>query len=545
MANKSDPILGEVIKSQLIATVADMGTTLSRNAVSPEITEERDYSNGVVLERGEVVVMDNLLHLGAVSETAANIQDMFQFAIKPGDVVFTNDPYSGGSHVQDFMAITPFFYERDSLGYLSCRAHFPDIGGQVPGGYFPFADDVWAEGSRITPVKIIREGKMAGDVVDAVVMNSRFADAFRLNLCSMLAALEIGKLRLEQMARKYGKENLRQGMLYCIRYSEAQLESEMQKWPEGEFIGESVLDHDARSSSELRLHVALKVKAGKAVLDFSASREQSAGFVNSTRANTVSCALVPVYVLLGGKLPINSGLLRNLEIRTREGTVVHPVFPAPVGWGPFHVGTEIVSAVTQAIVKMFPDRLASLAPKFLMVQAQWPEKGEVFPLHMFLQGGAGGTRGLEGWGTPGPFSRSRTPSVELVEMEKPIRVKQLELLPDSAGDGRWRGGFGTVAEFEFQDTTLINAVIEGRIHTAESVAQGENGGCNELSIRNEKVNGGVLWQHEVTSETVRIRMGGGAGWGSPSERDEGSIRSDLDNELRSRNPWKGPADPRS
>src|SRR5262249_36578567 len=127
-----DPVVGELLRSHLLALVDDMGQILSRNAISTEIVEERDYANGVVLEGGEVVILDNLLHLGATSGTAATIEDMFRFAMKPGDVILSNDPYSGGTHIQDFTLLTPFFHEREQICYLLCRAHLPDLGGQVP-----------------------------------------------------------------------------------------------------------------------------------------------------------------------------------------------------------------------------------------------------------------------------------------------------------------------------------------------------------------------------------------------------------------------------
>ena len=526
----SDAIRGELLRSQLSAVVADMGQTLSRCAVSLEITDERDFSNGIVLEHGEVVVMDNGLHLGPMSATSLVIQDEFQFAMKQGDVVLTNDPYSGGNHVQDFTVIAPFYYNRDHLCYLVCRAHLPDIGGHVAGGYYPFADDIWGEGSRITPVKIFKEGKMVRDVLDAVLINGRYPETFRLNLEGMLAALEVGNRRLSEIVGEYGKEALLSGMKYCLQYSESQLITEIRKWPNGTFEGESVLDHDGRGGTGLKVAVRLKVEDERLTLDFSSSAPQSRGFVNSTRANTVSCALVPFYTLFTDQILINSGLLRPVEILTTEGTIVDPAFPAPVGWNPFHIGSEIVAAVVQALGRVCPERIAALAPKFMMVMAQWSQEEQPpFPLHLFLQGGAGGSHGCDGWGGfPGPFARVIVPSIEIVETQKPLRVKRLEMVPDSAGDGQWRGGFGTVAEFEFTDTTLVSVVMEGSDYPSEAVEGGKDGAPNQVKIAGREFNERILWEQDLSGDTLEIMMGGGAGWGEPSARKGELIQQDLE-----------------
>jgi N-methylhydantoinase B len=255
--------------------------------------------------------------------------------------------------------------------------------------------------------------------------------------------------------------------------------------------------------------------------------------MNSSRANTVGYALAPVVSLLGGTVPTNSGLLRAVDIKTAEGTIVHPRFPAAVGWGPFHVGAEIVSAVAQALARIFPDKIAVLAPKFMMLLARWPRQGIALPLHTLMQGGAAGTCGVDGWGVPGPFSRATIPSIEMVESHAPIMLRRLELLPDSAGAGQWRGGFGTIAEFQFRETTFLDAIIEGQVHPSESIAGGHEGGPNSIEIGGVESVNGLAWDKEVSGKVVTVRMGGGAGWGDVAARDPMLIGEDVANELTS------------
>jgi N-methylhydantoinase B len=529
MTTSVNTILGEVLRSQLVAAVDDMGQVLSRNSVSSEIVQEHDFANAILLEKGEVVACDNLLHLGAMRDTGVEIQDSFQFALKPGDVILCNDPFAGGTHVQDFTTLTPFHHGRDQICYLSCRAHLPDIGGQVPGGYYPFADDVWAEGSRIPPLKIVQEGKLVGDKIDAVLINSRVPDLFHVDLQAMLASLETGRRRLSQIVDKYGKQNLAAGLRYCIDTAESEIRAEVAGWPAGQFDGMSILDHDARGGTDLTVHVTLST-GPNCVLDFSRSSPQSPGFVNSSRANTVSYALVSLYGLLSDVAPINSGLLRVVELKTIKGTVVDPRFPAAVGWGPYHVGAEIVSAVGQAVAQMFPERVADLAPRFMLLLARWPRLGTTYPLHTFLQSGASGSHGVQGWGVPGPFSRATIPSVEMVESEFPLQVRRLELLADSAGSGTWRGGFGTIGEFNFREPTLLGAVVEGEAHVRLPSAGGCGGTPNSLEIGGSAIHG-VAWEQDISGQTLIARMGGGPGWGDPAKCDPALTAEDVANEL--------------
>ena len=531
--SKVDPVLAELLRSQLLGLLEDMGKVLSRNAVSSEIVQEKDYANAVLFDRGEVVMVDNPLFLGTASATAAVMQDLFQFAMKPGDVILSNDPYSGGTHIQDFTLLAPFFDGRERICFILCRAHLPDIGGQVPGGYYPFADDVWAEGSRIPPLKIVQENKPVGDKLDAITINSRCPEAFDLNLRAMLAALETGKARLRSMLEKYGKKQLREGMQHCLDIAESQLRSEAAGWPYGDYEGISVLDHDARGGANLEVKAQIHF-GEKVIVDLSMSAPQSSGFVNSSRANTISYALIPFYSLLSKSIPFNSALLRVIEVVTTEGTVVHPRYPAAVGWGPFHVGAEIVSAVAQALGKAIPNLAAVLAPKFLMLRARWPGQPIAFPLHTFLQGGSPGVYGVDGWGSPGPFSRPVTPSIEMVESTLPISLRRLELLPNSAGAGKWRGGFGTVAEFEFTDRVIVDGVVEGQSHPCEPLAGGSPAAPNSIQIgKGSPPVQGLVWDCDVSSQVVIARMGGGGGWGVAAERDREAIARDEENDLLS------------
>jgi N-methylhydantoinase B len=316
-------------------------------------------------------------------------------------------------------------------------------------------------------------------------------------------------------------------MQHCLDIAESQLRVETGGWLKGDFEGISVLDHDARGKATLEVKAHIHF-GDKVVVDLTQSSPQSTGFVNSSRANTVSYALIPFYSLLPTSVPINSALLAMIEVVTTEGSIVHPRFPAAVGWGPFHPGAEIVSAVAQALGKAFPKLAAVLAPKFFMLRARWPEQPIAFPLHTFLLGGSPGANGVDGWGSPGPFSRAVTPSVEMVESNSPILLRCLELLPDSAGTGKWRGGFGTVAEFEFTGHVVVDSVVEGQSYPSEPLAGGTPGAPNSIQIGADPVQG-LVWECDASSKVVIAKMGGGGGWGDVQEREREAAARDAEN----------------
>jgi N-methylhydantoinase B len=232
--------------------------------------------------------------------------------------------------------------------------------------------------------------------------------------------------------------------------------------------------------------------------------------------------------LLPASVPINSALLGMIDVVTAEGTIVHPRFPAAVGWGPFHAGAEVISAVAQALGKAFPKLAAVLAPKFFMLRARFPEQPIAFPLHTFLQGGSPGANGVDGWGSPGPFSRAVSPSVEMVESNTPILLRRLEFLPDSAGTGKWRGGFGTVAEFEFTGRVVVDAILEGQSYPSEPLAGGAPGLPNSVQIGSDIVQG-LVWECDASSKLVIAKMGGGGGWGYVQDREHGAVARDIEN----------------
>ncbi len=419
----------EILRNSLRAIVDDMSVALEHNSSIDTIAEGRDYAVGFTNAEGDIVTAVNPVHMPSLTMCARAILDYYQFNLRAGDLVVTNDPYSGGTHTQDLTIFAPVYLAEELLGSLLVRVHVPDFGGQIPGGYNPPALEVWAEGVRVRPVKLARFGLMDKDIHQMLLLNSRLPDETERLLDAMLACVSLGQHRVREMAKRYGLAAFLQGMEYTLQYSETAASSVVRRWPEGTFEGEAKVGHDCTGRSPVvRCH--LKVREGTLTVDFRGSDSQSSSFVNSSWAWTCGSALLPIVASLASDVPMNSGLLRVVQFCGDEGSLVRPYYPAPVGWGQMHPGTEIINAVSVALSACTGASLP-LVPVHTLVDCRFA-KYRIFSLESLVQPGAGATVATSGWGPPSYFARRRLSSVETSEIAFPeVLVQRLEMATDS------------------------------------------------------------------------------------------------------------------
>ena len=231
----------------------------------------------------------------------------------------------------------------------------PDIGGTVMGNYHPTAWELWQEGARFTPLKIVTEGKRRRSAFDTLLLNGRAPEAYRGDLDAVLATANVGRERLAGLIAAQGLELVRGGMANSIEYSERRFRAALARLPDGTFSGSSTLEHDGQGRRDLTVRVTMRCSGDGVALDFTGTDAQSAGFVNSPPSNTRAFALLPFLGLVDDAVPRNAGLLRALDVTTPEGTLVAPAYPAPTGWCREHVGFEIAEAVGQALAAALPE----------------------------------------------------------------------------------------------------------------------------------------------------------------------------------------------
>jgi N-methylhydantoinase B len=525
----------EILRHKFQAIAGEMGVVLANAAQSPQINQELDFAVALADRWGGVAAIDNPLHLGSIARTTAGVLEYFKFDMKDGDVTLVNDPYRGGTHVQDTTLVMPYVLDNAIVLYLIAQAHLPDMGGQIAGNYNPIATEIWAEGVPISPVKIRRYARPVRDIVTTVLLNTRRPDETRRDLESLLATLELGRRRVDELVDVYGIERLREALAYTQSYAERRARAEILSWTDGLYEGERTLDHDC-AGSPVTVRVAATIALDELHLDFSASDEQRPSFVNSTLSNTVNFALLPVLLLLGPDVPVNSGILRSISVRCDPGLVTNARFPAPVGWSTSHCGAEIAEATAAAIAPASRFRAGALTcPQVLVMGRPERDRHDQIDLSLWAVGGAAGVPGRDGWGRPDTWSRSILPSIERWEVTTGMRVHELELVPDSGGAGRWRGAPGFDVVIEVPEGWLYTLVVEGRDNPAGGVAGGRAGAPAAVTI--VAVDGSemdvsvVQVEQGIPPGRMRIRLGGGGGYGEPFEREAGSVVEDVANGL--------------
>jgi N-methylhydantoinase B len=342
------------------------------------------------------------------------------------------------------------------------------------------------------------------------------------------------------MISRYGRESVLSSMAWTIDYAERRFAAEVTNWPAGTSEGICVLPDDGHSRRDLAVRATVRVGDGRVDIDLSAADPQSNGFVNCTPATAHGFALLPILSAVDETVPKNAGILRRVGLTTAKGTVVDPIFPAPTGWSLHHAGAEVAGAVAEALAAILPARAASVSVSLPLLRTIGRtvrhggtiEQVSVRDYGSFGQGGCSGASGRDGWGMPGVFAESPLPSVELYEAAVGDQIAKLELVTDSGGPGRWRGGLGTetviVLSSNGEDTFLSAAPQVG---ASAGFARGKAGTPNALVLRDgarEEAVDQVLVDTPVAAGTqVTLRLAGGAGWGSPWERSPESVLADV------------------
>jgi N-methylhydantoinase B len=344
--------------SQSLSTILREMATALRERIRPQSGDGlKDTAVFIAAPAGVIAAINNDLHLGSASEMVSSLLGSQGIALEEGDTVVSNDPYLGSSHVQDFYLLSPVYFKGAPIFYLGAKAHLPDIGGDVQGGFNSRAEEIWAEGVRISPVKICRDGQVDTGIFNMILLNTRTADAVRLGLESLIAAVEAGKKEvLGSAPDSKGMVALQSKALQTIAETEHRVRQVVSSWPSGEYSGDCSVADDSTKIDGTKIETKLGVKGSELTIDLSMNPPQLKRPFNSSRGNTLSSALLPCLPLFTQDAAINGGIWRVITIKTKKGTLVDPLLPAPTSFSPFHVGFEISGAVTAALENFLPQQ---------------------------------------------------------------------------------------------------------------------------------------------------------------------------------------------
>ncbi|MBW2503589.1 MAG: hydantoinase B/oxoprolinase family protein [Deltaproteobacteria bacterium] len=520
-----DPILLEVIKNRMTSLTEEMGAVLMRTAFSPNIKERRDFSCALFNAQGEMVAQAAHIpvHLGSMplSVAAALKSDNLQ----PGDMLILNDPYCGGTHLPDVTLVMPVFYsgQDQPAYYLANRAHHADIGGMQPGS-LPLSTEIFQEGLRIPPVKLVQAGQLNREFLSLLMANVRTPTEREGDLMAQVAANRVGERRLLEMMSHFGFAKTQSYSAALLDYGAEWTRRVIKSLPDGDYQFSDQLDSDGQSSEPIMINCNLKIDGAMALVDFTESDSQGPGCLNAVRAVTLSAVAYVFRLLTPDDVPYNSGSMRPVTVTTRPGTIVDCCFPAAVAGGNVETSQRIVDVLMGALSKALPERIPAASGgsmNNLLIGGTDPRNGQLFAYYETTACGAGG--GPEGDGASGlqtHMTNTLNTPVEALEHAYPLLVRCYCLRQGSGGEGQFAGGEGVLREVELTGPALVTLLTERRNSAPYGLYGGQPGrpGRNCL-IRNAEQQ--ILPDKAMIScragDRLRIETPGGGGWGKPKD----------------------------
>jgi N-methylhydantoinase B len=521
-----DPVRLEVYRHLLLALAEEMGATLRRAAYSPNIKERRDYSCALFDGAGRPVAMGDHMpvHLGAMPmSVAAALAELG--TLNPGDVGAVNDPFRGGTHLPDITLIAPVRVpgQASPLAYVAARAHHSDVGGMTPGS-MPLAREIYQEGLRIPPVRLVRGGARQDDVWRLLLANVRTPVEREGDLEAQLAALVAGERRLVDLAARRGATEVASAMSGLLEYADRLLRAGIARIPDGRYVAEDALEGDGFEPGPIGIRATVTVAGDRVEVDFTGSAPQTAGGVNAVEAITVSATRyvlrAVVERILEQPLPAGGGGMEAVTVVAPAGTVVAARLPASVAAGNVETSQRITDVLLRALAEALPELGTAQSQgtmNNLTVGGVDPRTDRPFAYYETMGGGMGG--GADGAGLSGVhvhMSNSLNTPVEALEHAYPFRIREYSIRRGTGGAGRHPGGDGLRRDLELRVDAEVSLLTERRRLPPRGLAGGGDGavGRNVL-IRGDR-------EQELPSKvTVRLQAGdvlslrspGGGGWG--------------------------------
>lgn len=535
-----DPTELALLRGALRAAADEMDTVLKLTAFSPVIAEGNDRASGVFHPKtGGVIAQGEDGLPGFVGNMQFAVQHVLSQVseLAAGDVVIVNDPYECGTHLMDVKLVAPVFVDETLVAFVANTGHWPDVGGSVPGGFSARATEIYQEGVRIPPLKLIERGRLNEALRDLMIANMRIPEERLGDLEAQLNALAKGQRRVAEAARRFGTDTILRGIEELADRCERAMRNRLRELPEGRYEFEDFLDNDGIVDEPLVIKLAVVIRDGSILFDFTGSSPRCRGPMNNPASNTKSACFVALKHAFPD-IPINEGALRPVAFRIPEDSFLCARFPSPTSGSSAEVCQRIIDACFGAFAQAFPNQ--SYAQAFstssnLGIGGFDPETGRRYVLYIYLGGGLGASVLGDGLSnSTATHSTARVAPMEIIERAYPFRVRRYALRANSGGPGRYRGGLGIVLDLELIRGEAVASVV------ADRTRQGPRGACGGGDAAPAKfsfVRGGELYVPSFggKDQDIQLRPGdriiietpGGGGWGDASERAAAGIEADV------------------
>ena len=543
MASQIDAVTSEVILNAFQSITEEMSVALVRSAYSTNIKERKDCSCALFDHNGNLVVLaENIpIHLGSmqglISEIYSKLDD---WDFKPGDIVIANDPYlGGGSHLPDITLVKPVFFRNKIVNFVANIAHWTDVGGRTPGvGTAGDSTEIYQEGIRIPPLKIMHENIFDKESYEIIFSNIRGRKEREGDLRAQIASLNLGEARLKELYIDYGRKALSSVIKETYEYSKRWLHDSLRDVPEGSYTFSDWMDDDGVTDEPLLIKVNITVSHSplpSITFDFSGTSHQAAGGINLVRQALLATVNYAVKAIVSPDVPINAGFQRPIKIRAPNKSLVNAKAPAAVG-GRTDTCQRVVDTIMGAFAQIIPDKVVAAsngATTAIIFAGTEKLSGSDFIYVEALGGGMGARSTKDGMdGVQVHITNTSNLPVEALEMEYPLRVLRYELVPDSGGPGRFRGGLAIRKDIQMLVPLLFTAHSDRHRFSPWGIQGGSAGKRGRFilysdhkrprSIRS-KISGFLLRKGDVIS----VQTAGAGGFGQPFKREPERVLEDF------------------
>ncbi len=534
----TDAVTLALIAETLSSFVREMRTAVIRTSFSPMIHEGHDFSCAIMNPAGELVAaseVDQPTHLSALPWSTRAVLRRYGASLADGDLFLFNDPYSGGTHLNDVAVVKPIFVDGRAFALVGVMAHWQDVGGAVPGSLSGTATEIFQEGVRIPAVRVARAGARQEEVLDILFANVREPDDRRGDLAAMEGACALAEAKLKVLAARRGADNLTAAMDALLDRAERRMRAAIRDLPDGEYRCETHLDNTGGLPEPLTLKLRLTVAADRLEADFTGCPPQVPGPTNLGPAHATTAVFTMTKAFLDPRGPINAGAMRPLVVVVPEGTMLNARPPAACG-AIGEVRRALEGLVMGALGRAVPGRaVGDLKGASNITTVAWRGRP---PFVEFPAGGTGGRDGADGNSAVRNFAEGDLSSIqpaEAIELRWPLRVERCALRDDSGGAGAYRGGLGLEREIRvLAPGATLSVLSDKNVIPPYGVNGGHSGAPNRFVVRRggqemmpSALPGKVSAFPLEPGDVVVMQSAGGGGFGDPLERDPAQVRRDI------------------
>jgi N-methylhydantoinase B/oxoprolinase/acetone carboxylase alpha subunit len=538
-----------VINNALVNICREMGTAMMRTSYSPIFNEALDFSCVIFNPRGEMIGQAEFCPtmLGSAQYAVKwTIEELGLDSFERGDVVIHNDPYRGQCHMPEHMVLKPVFFDDGLKFFVANIAHIGEIGGMAPGSFASDATEVYQEGLRLPPIKIMSRGEYVQDVWKIILSNHRTPKSSWGDLHAMIGSLSIAEARLVKLLERYGAKFLAVVGDRLLDYSERWMRAEIREIPNGVYHAKDCMEDDGITTQPVWMRLKLIVKDDEIIADWRESDPQARGPINATFVATAAATYNGVLHMTNREIPRNSGCYRPIRVLTKPGTLVNVRHPGPSVGGNTETHPHMQNVVVAALSQAIPERAAAAeggtACNFLFGGIH-PETGEYYTNYHFEGCGWGATATHDGNSVMNNVNGNcRNTPVEVFETKYPFFTLEYSLRQDSGGVGKHRGGLGSSRKLRVMAPEITVSALSDRTRThAWGLFGGGGGGSGALFVKKRGDNRfgtfsevfGTVSPTKFTrillreGDEVIIESPGGGGYGPARERSKDAIREDI------------------